>query len=327
MVAASVVMMIGTIGYYYFVGDEKYSWIDALYMTFITVATIGFAEIIDLSHNPYGRLFTVFIGMCGLATLWFLSASFTVFLIEIDLSLEWRRRRMERAIMKLQQHYIICGFGRVGRNVAEELEATGRKYVAVDEILEILQSQEEKKSDLLYLHGDASEDDTLIKADVADARGVFAVTGDDSKNLMISLSAKQLNPSVRVVARCHDMHNIEKMRKAGADMVVSPDFTGGMRIASAMIRPHVVSFLDEMLRTEHRLRIEEVMVPESFAPRRLDVLNLHSPDFVLLAVRSRNDWVFNPAADFVVRPGNILVAMAAPHGRQTIEASLALSQQ
>jgi voltage-gated potassium channel len=321
LVALCAVLAVGTVGYHHLAG-ENYTWFDGFYMTFITIATIGYGEIIDMSHNPGARVFTVLIGTAGLGTLWFMFSTLTVFILETDLNTAWRRRRMEKIIKRLHGHYIVCGFGRVGRNVAQELETTHRHFVAIDENLDMLEAHKEKNPSLLFLHGDASDDDMLVSADIEDAKGVFAVTGDDSKNLMIALTAKQLNPEVRVVARCHELRNVEKLRKAGADAIVSPDFTGGMRIASAMVRPHVVSFLDEMLRTEHKLRIEEVQVPKTFERRPLGALQLRSAEYVLLAVRKRGEWVFNPPADYVVEAGNTLVAMSSPHGRQELEAAL-----
>jgi voltage-gated potassium channel len=230
---------------------------------------------------------------------------------------------MEKQIRKLKGHYILCGFGRVGRNVAHELASTNRHFVAIDEDNLILQEHKEKNPGLLYLHGDASDDDTLLAADLENAKGVFAVTGDDSRNLMIVITAKQLKPEVRVVARCHETRNMEKMRKAGADAIVSPDFTGGMRIASAMIRPHVVSFLDEMLKSQNNLRVEEIPVPAGFIPKPIASLRLRSTNYVLLAARERNGtWQFNPDKDFLIKPGFTLIAMASPVGRQEIEALL-----
>lgn len=316
------VHIFGTVGYM-LLTDSKYSWFDCFYMTFITVATIGFGEIIDMTSNQPARILTVVIGILGAGNLSMLFSVVTVALLETDLNGTLQRKRMEKQIRKLKGHYILCGFGRVGRNIAHELTATNRHFVAVDEERAILEEYKEKNPGLLYLHGDASDDDTLLAADLEDAKGVFAVTGDDSRNLMIVITAKQLKPEVRVVARCHETRNMEKMRKAGADAIVSPDFTGGMRIASAMIRPHVVSFLDEMLKSQNNLRVEEIIVPAGFIPKPIGSLKLRSANYVLLAARERNGtWQFNPDKDYLIKPGFMLIAMASPVGRQEIEALL-----
>jgi voltage-gated potassium channel len=241
------------------------------------------------------------IAFSGIAVMTYFFSSVTALVLASDFDKSFRRRRMDKTMKKLHGHYILCGFGRVGRNVGQELDATHRHYIAIDEKLELLEAHAERHPDMLYLHGDAVDDDVLLDADIVHAKGLFAITGDDSRNLMIVITAKQLAPGVRVVARCNEVRNADKLKKAGADAIVSPNFTGGMRIASAMIRPHVVSFLDEMLRSELKLRIEEVVVPAAFTAKALGALNLRSAGYVLLAVRTRGDWVFNPAPDFVVR--------------------------
>jgi voltage-gated potassium channel len=323
LLAFATIMSIGTVGYKHFGGADT-GWLDAFYMTFLMVATIGYGAGVEIWRRPETEIFTMGIAFAGITTMTYFFSSVTAIVLASDFDKSLRRRRMEKTIRKMRDHYVVCGFGRVGRNVAQELEATNRHFVAIDEEPERLAAYAEKKPGMLYIHGDAVDDDVLLEANIVNARGVFAITGDDSRNLMIALTAKQLAPQVRVVARCNEMRNVEKMRKAGADAIVSPNFTGGMRIASAMIRPHVVSFLDEMLRSEHKLRLEEVLIPDNFEARPIGDINLKGASYVLLAVRRADDWVFNPPAEFVVEPGHTLIIMASPQGRFEIESRLFL---
>lgn len=320
-VILAAVLVIGTIGYQ-LIGGEKYSLLDCFYMTFITIASIGFGEIVDLSDHPGGRVFTVFIGFTGIGAMTYLTSTVTAFLIEGRFNQVLGRRRMEKHIQKLENHFIICGIGRVGRNVAHELAFTQRVYVVIDEDMQAIETHTEKFPGHMYVLGDASDDDVLQKAHIETASGVFAVTGDDNKNLVISLTAKQLNPATRVVARCHEIRNSEKIRKAGADAIVSPDFTGGLRIASAMIRPHVVTFLDQMLKSDENLRVEEVIVPSGFGERTLEQLELPSRNQIVLALRDIERWVFNPEPAHAIRAGMTLVIMATPEGRRAVEEAL-----
>ncbi|MBL8378316.1 MAG: potassium channel protein [Burkholderiales bacterium] len=319
--ALVAVHLVGTIGYKV-IGGPAAGWIDCFYMTFITVATIGYSETIDLTHSPGGRLFTVAIAFVGIGTMTYIFSTFVALVLESDLNANFKRRRMERLITRLSGHYIVCGIGRVGGNVAAELATTGREFVIIENDQAAIDRWIEGHEETPWLHGDSTDDTLLRAAGIENAAGVFAVTGDDSHNLMVALSAKLLNPRVRVVARVHDIRNAEKTRRAGADEIVSPDFTGGMRIASAMIRPHVVSFMDQMLRRDDGLRVEEVQVPLDFAARRLEALALISRNFVLVALHDGGQWVFNPAPEHEVRPGCALIVMATPDGRRELEARL-----
>ena len=316
-----LVTVVSTFGFHRAAGGQA-DWWSALYMALITISTVGYGEVIPLD-SAADRIFAGLASIVGFGAITFLFTSLSMFFLEKDFDQTIRRRRMESEIRKLRGHYIVCGFGRVGRNTAYELLLTGRRFVAIDLAEERFDEHRERFPDLLSLQGDASDDDLLLAADIADAAGVFAVTGDDSRNLMITLTAKQLNPAVRVVARAHEVRNIAKMRKAGADDVISPDFTGGMRIASAMIRPNVVTFLDELHRSDRALRVEEVRVPDEFPPTALGAVCRRASEYVLLAVRDGESWVFNPEEEHVLSAGQVVIAMASARGREEIEACLA----
>ncbi len=321
-IALATVLTVGTIGYR-IIGGPQYSLLDCFYMTFTTISTIGFGELIDMSHKPEGRVFTIIIAVFGIGSFLNLFSTTTAFILEGDMNEAFRRRRMHNLIDRLRNHYIICGVGRVGSNVAHEMVVTKRDFVVIDEDQQTIERFLERHPDQLYLHGDGGDDDTLIRAGIHHAAGVFAVTGDDNQNIVIALTAKQLNPSTRVVARCHEVRNIEKAKKAGADVTVSPDFTGGMRIASAMIRPAAVTFLDEMLKSNEGLRVEEIAVPSGFKGSPLSELGTASRDFLCVAVRDAAGWHFNPDSAFYVKPGYTLIVMANPNGRHALERLLA----
>lgn len=308
----------GTVGYHH-IGSPNATWIDSFYMTFITIATIGYGEIVDLSTHPMGRLFTVLISVVGIATLSYLFSTLVALLIDSDLNTELRKKRMEKQIALMKGHYIVCGIGRVGSNVAHELGKTRRSFVVVEKDRAVLDAWLEHHPGAPHLHEDAADDSALTRAGLSQAAGVFAVTGDDSHNLMIALSVKLLNHKARVVVRLHDIRNTNKAKRAGADEIVSPDFTGGMRIASAMVRPHVVNFMDQMLHSDDGLRVEEVVVPANFPPTLLGELVSRSREYLLVATHEHGRWVFNPGDDHLVQPGVALVLMATPDGVEHVQ--------
>ncbi len=312
---------LGTLGYMA-ISAWQAPVMDALYMTFNVVATIGFSETVDAARGTGGRLFTMAVGFFGIAGTWYLFSTFTAFILETNLNQAYRRRRMESTISALSGHYIVCGVGRVGSYVADELLKTERQFVVIDADARTLETHEERTGHRIRLHGDAADDDLLVRAGVARAAGVFAVTGDDSKNLVVSLSTKQLNPSARVVARVHDRRNVEKTRRAGADEIVSPDFTGGLRIASAMLRPHAVNLMDMMLHTADNLRVEEVLVPRGSPVESLAALGPRR-EWLLVAIRdAQSRWNFNPPPETRVVPGDTIVAIVSPGGRRLLESAL-----
>jgi len=321
--ALIAVLVIGTVGYR-FLGGPGYSFLDTFYMTVITISTIGFGEIIDVSAIPAGRAFTIFIAVAGVGVLFYIITHFTALIVEGELTKSFRRSKMEKKAKSHKNHYIICGVGELGRHIINELIATKRPHVMVDMSRENIDKVSEVVRDGVFIEGDATDNNTLLKAGITEASGIFATLGDDNQNLVVALTAKQLNPGIRVVARCNELKNSDKLQKAGADAVISPSLIGGLRMASEMIRPTVVSFLDTMLRDrEKNLRVEEVSVPDSMIGKNLASLRLDRfPGILLLALKTREEWTYNPPHDCIIRPESTLIFIGGPEDRVELERKL-----
>jgi voltage-gated potassium channel len=313
-------LLTGTVGYW-FIGEERYDFVDCLYMTVITITTIGFTEVIDLRGEPFNELFTMFIAFTGIGSTTFIFSNFTALIIEGELKNTFRRRKMEKKVSNYTGHYIICGVGRVGKHIFRELHSTGRLAVCIEKDPGILKEVLENFPDAVAIEGDADVEDILLKAGIKNAKGLFAATGDDNQNLVISLTAKYLNPAIRVVARCLDAVNQTKMKKAGADSVITENFIAGMRMASEMVRPTVVSFLDRMLADrDENLRVEEIVLHEKYTGMSIADLELNEfPDTLVLAVASGEDWIYNPKGHHQVKLGSKLVVITNPEERARLQ--------
>lgn len=314
-----IVLLTGTSGYW-FVGGGKYSLLDCFYMTVITILTIGYGEIIDLTNNNWGRLFTILIAFTGIGTATYIISTFTALIVEGQLKETFKKRRMEKSIKKLHDHYIICGAGRVGSVILHELYTTGRACVVIDNDEEIIQLVSDKYPELIAIAGDADIEEVLEKSGIKNAAGIFASTGDDNQNLVISLTAKYLNPDIRVVARCLEAANQQKMKKAGADTVITENFIAGMRMASEMVRPTVVSFLDKMLADKDKnLRVEEILMKEKYAGKRIADIDMERfTDTLILAVLYKDNWTYSPKGDHVLESGSSIVVITTPEEREKL---------
>ena len=318
----ALVMVIGTAGYHYI---EGWTWFDGFYMVVTTLTTIGYQEVHPLSHA--GRVFNVFVILSGVSLLLLGVGSLSQALLEFELQSFFGRRRMEREIGRLDGHYIICGLGRVGRSVAREL---GRKPVP----FVILENNEAKlqrftSENWLVMHADATQEQTLREAQIERARGLIAATTTDATNLYIVLTARGLNPHLKIIARASEDGAEKHLLTAGADSVVSPYSFAGQRIAQSLLRPHVVSFLDTA--TTHLgmdLEIGEIHIApaSTFAGKTLESSRIRQErGVIVLAIKRRDGMRFNPAPDERIEPDDCLIAMGEPAQLRELEQTAASS--
>jgi len=315
------VLVVGVIGYK--VIDPSAGWVDVIYMTVITLTTVGFTEVIDLTAHPGGRVFTVFLILTGMGgVLYFVSTS-TAFVLEGQLGHVFWRRRMEKKIARLSEHLIVCGSSGSALYTAEELRSIRRQMVVICDEPEMREKVRAQLDEVPVLVGDPTSEEVLERAGVNKAAGLVAATMSDKDNLIVTLTARQMNPSIRIVSSVSDIHAEQKMRNAGADAVVTPSFIGGMRLASELIRPTVVSFLDVMLRDRDlNLRVEEIRIPKGAPVIGSTLSDLHIGDrsgALLLACRLDEErWLYNPPSNQEVREGIILILMGSPGDIRTL---------
>jgi voltage-gated potassium channel len=320
VIALILVTLIGMAGFHYL---EGWSWFDGLYMVITTLSTIGYQEVHPLSHA--GRVFNVVLIFTGVSLVFLGIGSLTQALLEFELRNFFGRRKMEREIGRLSDHYVICGAGRVGRSAARELARRPAPFVVIE--------QNEAKAarysaDYLIHIGDATQEHTLRDVHIERARGLVAATTTDATNLYIVLTARGLNPKLKIIARASEEDAEKHLLTAGADSVVSPYHFAGQRIAQSFLNPHVVSFLDTA--TTHLgldLEIGEiaVMAGSSFAGKTIEASRIRQErGVIVLAIKRSQGMKFNPAPDDQIEVGDYLIAMGEPSQLRQLQEMAAL---
>jgi voltage-gated potassium channel len=312
----TVLMVIGTLGFHVI---EGWDWFDSFYEVLITVTTIG------SSHGPplseLGRGFSVFVIVVGVGLVFLAIGALASALLEFELRKFFGRRRMEREIGRLSNHVIICGAGRVGRSVARELVMKPAPFVVVDNNPAKMQKLDER---WLSLDGDATQETTLRAARVEHASGLVAAATTDAINLYIVLTARSVNPKLKIIARASEEDAEKHLRKAGADIVISPYNFAGHRIAQSFLRPNVIDFLDLATASDRQMDLElaEVRVEAGspFAGKTLAGSQIRQTmNVIVLAIKKAEGMHFNPEPDDKIEAGDYLIAMGEPSGLRKLE--------
>ena len=320
-VAIATTLTIGTVGFTVIAGYPPF---DAFYMTLTTMTTVGYGEIHPLTRTA--RMFNSFLIIFGVTTIFIAIGAMTQIIIELEFGDALAKRRNKRMIDHLRDHFIICGFGRVGRGAASELQRAGVPFVVVD--IDPDRAERAMTAGMLAVAADSTRDDTLRELGIANARGLVAALSTDADNLFVLLSAKGLNPKIFVAARAAEEGAEEKMRRAGADAVFAPYAITGHRLAQSLLRPHVVQFLEFTTKdVGEDIAIEQVRVSESseMVSRSLKEMHLRKEvGVIVLAIRKADgEMMFNPPAATPVGGGDVLIVMGRTGNLRTLEGLVA----
>ena len=313
-----LLLIIGTLGFHFI---EGWPLFDGLYMTLTTLTTIGYQEVHPLSHA--GRVFNTFMIVVGVGLVFLLIGSLTQALIEFEFEETFGRRKMEREIGRLSDHYIICGAGRVGRSVAHEFMRKPATFVIIEG--NDAKAERYRAEFPLMLVGDASQEMVLRQARIEHARGLIAATTTDASNTYIVLTARSLNPKLKIIARASEEDAEKHLRTAGADVVVSPYTFAGHRIAHSFLRPNVVDFIDVAMVQQEKLglEIEEIMIEPSSALAGQTVSGSkirQDLGIIVLAIkRPGAPMHYNPASQDKIEAGDFLIVMGPPEQLRRME--------
>lgn len=311
-----ITFLFGTVGFL-IIGEGRWTMLDCAYMTSITLTTVGYGEVL-VNMGAGDRIFAMLLMWWGMGVTLYAVSTITAFLVEENLMQLLKERRMEKLIASLRGHYIVCGAGNTGMNVIRELHATRRPCVVIDGSQERLRKIHQEFESVPYLLGDAMEETILKKAGIEQAAGIIAGLNEDSHNLVITVQARYMSSSVKIVARCNENNLADKFFRAGANYVVNPAFIGGLRMASEMIRPHVVTFLDRMLRGQNRdIRLEEVTIAHDspWLGKSLSDVEFHRRTglwVIAMKHSDEEDFCYNPSPDECLKPDTVIIVIGSP---------------
>lgn len=298
-----VIVLVGTVGFQYF---EQLSFFDALWMTVITVLTVGYGDFTPVTFT--GRVFALIIIPFSISIVAYALGTLTASVIEGKLTKSVGRRRMERAINSLENHVILCGLGRVGQQAFLHLKQEKSPLVVIEQDKNVLEKFEDQ---FLYIEGDATEDSILYQAGIERAMGVISALPQDADNIMISLTAKGINPKIQVVARAERVESEEKLLRAGADKVINASSIGGRRMALSILKPVSIDYVDTILSTEdQQFQIEEIMIQNNstIADKSIKENNIRENyQVTVIAIKKGEKVISYPSAEELLSVNNIVV--------------------
>jgi len=300
------VIIFGTLGYRII---EGFSWLDSFYMTCITVATVGFREVHELS--PVGKLFTVALIVAGLSTVVIAFARIGEDIV--TLTARKFRERMEKRVEKLKDHYILCGYGRMGRVIASHLRREGVDFVVVDNSPEIVEAIWQEGG--YAIEGEATNDDVLEKAGIHRAKGLVSVLSKDAENVFVVLTASQLNPDLYIVARANNEDAVPKLLRAGASTVINPYESAGARIAQTLLRPAVTDFMRIVTGGAglevgvEQVEVQSGAVLDGVTLRDSKIREITNAMIVAIRKAEGSEMLFNPSPTALLSAGDILIAI------------------
>lgn len=316
----------GALGFW-LIGGGHWVFGDCLYMAVMTLTTVGYGEILPgFAVTPYARGFGTALMIIGVTAVAYSATLVASVLLEGELFRVLGIRKMTKRIDNLADHYIVCGAGSTGFHVVEELVLRNEPVCVIEQDADRIERLHERFGDVPWVEGDATEDESLSQAGIVRAKGLFAALSHDKDNLFLVVSARQANPRARIVARSIELKSVQKLRTAGADAIVSPNHLGGRRMASEMVRPQVVAFMDVIMRDRDReFDIEEVLIPtgSSLAGKSLaDARIRQTSEVLVLAVADERGYRYNPPSDATLPPGGRMMVLGSPEAVEKLRAAL-----